>query len=106
VESELVSGLGNYSLCHGLGGNASVLLHAQKPVGEEMAGTEQLACAVGEAGAARYGNSGAAWPCGVGNEQTPSLMLGLAGIGHFYLRLSDPSVPCVLLLDKEEWGRA
>jgi hypothetical protein len=43
------------------------------------------------------------WPCGVpGGGESPSLMLGLAGIGHFYLRLYDPaSVPSVLLVKPE-----
>jgi len=40
------------------------------------------------------------WPCGVlGGGETPNLMLGLSGIGYFYLRLHDPAnVPSVLIL--------
>ena len=34
---------------------------------------------------------------------TPSLMLGLAGIGYFYLRLHSPTVPSILLVRPEEW---
>jgi lantibiotic modifying enzyme len=39
------------------------------------------------------------WPCGLPNaNETPDLMLGLAGIAYFYLRLADPSrIPTVLL---------
>jgi lantibiotic biosynthesis protein len=36
---------------------------------------------------------------------TPSLLVGLAGIGHFYLRSACPSVPSVLLIRPGEWGR-
>jgi lantibiotic modifying enzyme len=40
------------------------------------------------------------WPCGIPNGgETPALLTGLAGIGHFYLRLADPeTVPSVLIL--------
>jgi hypothetical protein len=34
------------------------------------------------------------WPCGISGGQTPNLMLGLAGIGYFYLRLYD-NVTCL-----------
>jgi lantibiotic modifying enzyme len=33
-------------------------------------------------------------------------MLGLAGIGHFYLRLAVPSVPRILILRREEFSSA
>jgi lantibiotic modifying enzyme len=45
-----------------------------------------------------YGASGN-WPCGTIQGDTPGLMLGRAGIGYFYLRLADPNVPSVLLID-------
>jgi hypothetical protein len=50
-------------------------------------------------GIQRYLLPRAPWPCGVpeGGE-TPNLMLGIAGIGHFYLRLYDPRTPSILLL--------
>ncbi|HEY2739710.1 MAG TPA: hypothetical protein VGK45_14975 [Thermoanaerobaculia bacterium] len=39
------------------------------------------------------------WPCGTfGSAEVPGLMLGLAGIGYFYLRLADPDrIPSVLI---------
>lgn len=39
------------------------------------------------------------WPCGTyGSVEVPGLLLGLAGIGYFYLRLADPeSTPSVLI---------
>jgi hypothetical protein len=33
-------------------------------------------------------------------------MLGVAGIGHLYLRLCRPSMPSVLILRKSEWNAA
>jgi lantibiotic modifying enzyme len=45
----------------------------------------------------RYARTGVSWPCGTHSGETPNLMLGLAGIGYFYLRLAVPQVPSVLL---------
>ena len=44
----------------------------------------------------------APWPCGVqGGGETPSLLLGLAGIGYFYLRLSNlDTTPSVLMVGR------
>jgi lantibiotic modifying enzyme len=37
------------------------------------------------------------WPCGIGTGETPGLMLGLAGIGYFFLRVANPlDVPSML----------
>jgi lantibiotic modifying enzyme len=86
------------SLCHGDAGNAELPLYAARILGE--AGLAGRAERVGRVGLERYGATGAPWPCGVpGGGETPGLMLGLAGIGHFYLRLYDPSVPSALILE-------
>ena len=64
----------------------------------------RLAEQVGLAGVEQYRKSLSPWPCGVpqGGE-TPGLLLGLAGIGHFYLRLHDPAgVPPVLIILPED----
>ncbi|HVR99691.1 MAG TPA: lanthionine synthetase LanC family protein [Thermoanaerobaculia bacterium] len=86
-----------FSLCHGQAGNAEILASA----GREMNRPDLLARArsVGRQGLRRYQDRHAAWPCGVqGGGTTPSLMLGLAGIGHFYLRLHDlEQIPSILL---------
>lgn len=46
------------------------------------------------------------WPCGLAQAgETPNLLLGLAGIGYFYLRLYDSAaVPSVLLVRAEDGG--
>ncbi len=72
----------NYSLCHGIAGNADVLI--------DCGGLEhlKLAEAVGIAGIQKYQNNDLAWPTGLNtNQYTPGLMMGIAGTGYFYLRL-------------------
>lgn len=92
---------GNYSLCHGAAGNAELLVMAGRQLGR--AALIQLAEKVGEAGIDFHVNQGLPWPCGNGGAgETPNLMLGTAGIGHFYLRLYDAKlVPSVLLISPE-----
>jgi len=88
---------GNFSLCHGNGGNAELAILAGQVLGDGAA--MDAARAVGRAGVEHFHDSRSPWPCGVpeGGE-TPALMTGLAGIGYFYLRLYDPQgVPSVLI---------
>jgi type 2 lantibiotic biosynthesis protein LanM len=89
--------LANFSLCHGQAGNADVLIYASQVLGEES--WLRSAEAIAQEGVERFERRGIPWPCGLpGAGETPGLMLGLAGIGYFYLRLADPKqVPSVLL---------
>ncbi|HEV2988992.1 MAG TPA: lanthionine synthetase LanC family protein, partial [Candidatus Angelobacter sp.] len=88
---------GNYSLCHGHCGNAELLLWAGDVLGDE-AGMNVVREMAFEA-IQKYSVEKKPWPCGVTNAgETPDLMLGLAGIGHFFLRLYDPGIPSVLLV--------
>jgi class II lanthipeptide synthase len=89
VEEATREGSGNYSLCHGMGGNSDVLLEAARTLGDAAAQDLSAAVAAGLAGLRRYGRGGIPWPCG-GRGPSPGLMLGLAGIGQFYLRLYRP----------------
>jgi lantibiotic modifying enzyme len=88
----------NYSLCHGLGGNAELFIVAADMLGDER--YRGAAEAVGDRGIQTVHVHRNPWPCGVlSGGETPNLMLGTAGIGHFYLRLYDAAaVPSVLLL--------
>lgn len=98
-------GQANYSLCHGSAGNSELLLYAARVFGDDS--SRLLAEQVGLAAVEQYRKSLSPWPCGVlqGGE-TPGLLLGLAGIGHFYLRLQDPAgVPSVLIILPEEETR-
>ncbi len=95
---------GNFSLCHGLAGNADLFLYAAGKLPERSDELMGRAAAVAEHGIARHGRGGP-WPCGVpAPGENPSLMLGLAGIGYFYLRAADPAgVPTALIIEP---GRA
>lgn len=105
IRSWLHSGTANYSLCHGLAGNAETLIYGCEVLGQRTEDRE-LVADVAHAGCERYAKRGGAWPCGVGGEETPSLMLGLAGIGHFYLRLHVPKIPSILILQPDDYEQS
>jgi hypothetical protein len=94
---------GNWSLCHGFAGNADVLLHGERVLDSQSADWKATVLEVAVEGLHTYARSGHRWPCGAGGGETPSLMLGLAGIGHFYLRLHNPNVPSILLLRPDDF---
>jgi lantibiotic biosynthesis protein len=76
----------NYSLCHGIAGNADILLET----GQDA--HRRLAHAVGISGIRAYQERGQPWPSGLNTgHPAPGLMMGLAGTGYFYLRLLDPN---------------
>ena len=89
---------GNLCLCHGIGGNADLLIAAGDSL--RRPDLRQTAEAVARQAIAQVQGSELPWPCGVnGAGETPNLMLGLAGIGHFFLRLYDSAgVPSLVLL--------
>jgi lantibiotic modifying enzyme len=89
------------SLCHGLGGNADLLLAAADWFARPA--LRQIAADAAAAAIQQIVPNDMPWPCGVnGGGESPNLMLGLAGIGHFLLRLHDPAgVPSVLLCGPE-----
>ena len=104
VSTNLTRQSANYSLCHGLAGNAEALLGAEEALGHEWAKERALALRAADEGIERFGAPNRPWPCGTRQGVTPGLMVGLAGIGHFYLRLHDPAVPSVLLLRPESFA--
>ena len=89
---------GDFTLCHGRGGNADLLIYAGEALGD--AASRTAAEAVGRQGIDYLLRNNLPWPCGVpGGGETPNLMIGLAGIGYFYLRLYDPTaVPSILIV--------
>lgn len=101
VEASIHSETDNFSLCHGLSGNADVLLLGEQVLGNAWPDGIRIARAVGQAGIERTAKSGQIWQCGVANGTTPGLMLGLAGIGLFYLRLYNPVLSSILSLCPE-----
>ena len=94
---QVASGTGNFSLCHGDGGNADLLVFGADVLGH--ADLRRAAEAAGVRALDRFEQAEMPWPCGVmGAGETPNLLLGLAGIGYFFLRLYDSGdIPTVLL---------
>jgi len=88
----------NFSLCHGQAGNAELWIEC---------GELDRAREIGRAGIARFEERGRPWPCGIqGGGDAPGLMVGLAGIAWFLLRLHDPAAhPSVLLPVPARWAQ-
>jgi lantibiotic modifying enzyme len=99
VRSELHTG--NYSLCHGLAGNAEILAEGKPLLDDE---SKSLVRTIALTGIETYGQPGQYWPGGVSGGRTASLFLGLAGTAHFYLRLNDAAIPSVLLMRPERFA--
>jgi lantibiotic modifying enzyme len=96
LESPAAASAG-FSLCHGCAGNADVLLEAHRDLG--AAELREVAEKTGFAGMEQFESQRLPWPCGFpGAGETACLMLGTAGIGYFYLRLANPTVPTVLMI--------
>ena len=97
VEAQLQSRQGSLTLCHGLPGNAEVLLHADRVLGSNVVGLSlrQLALAAARAGSQDFARQPR--PGSADALDTPGLMLGLAGLGLFYLRICQPDIPSVIL---------
>lgn len=98
LASGLHSGDCNFSLCHGIFGLAEVLLYGRDVLGREWEEESVLAFDAAERGLERARRHEGAWSCGVVSGETPSLLLGLAGIGFFYLRLHSPTFSPILML--------
>jgi len=79
-----------------------LLIYASQVLGEES--WLRAAQATAQEGYERFEQKRIPWPCGLpGANETPDLMLGLAGIGHFYLHLADPvGQACGLLIHKPQ----
>lgn len=90
--------LGNYSMCHGVFGNAELLLFAAEIL-QQPALVAAVAAAVDEC-INSYLQKGIPIPNGLqSGHETPDFMLGSSGIGYFFLRLAAPEkVPPVLVI--------
>lgn len=79
---------GDFSLCHGLAGNSDLLIEASHSLGKKD--LMDLVYQIGEHGIQKHANPNLPWVNGIGETtQIPDFMIGLAGIGYFYLRLLD-----------------
>jgi class II lanthipeptide synthase len=104
IESALDTWTGNFSLCHGLTGNAEALMYGAEILNSEPEEDIATTLNVASAGIERYAASNSPWPCGTHVGETPNLLLGVAGIGRYYLRLYQPSTPSILILRKGAWS--
>ena len=81
-----------FCLCHGVAGNADVLLLLGRPEDQTI---------VRQAAASGIANCYPNKRKGAFSQKPPGLMSGWAGIGQFYLRVFDPSVPSPLWIGTE-----
>ena len=91
----------NYSLCHGLAGDAELFLNWAELTGDSEA--RSLVETVAVRRIQDFAREHRPWPSGIdGAPESPGLMLGLAGTGYFYLRAARPArMPSVLLVGPE-----
>ncbi len=88
TRASLAAGGRGGCLCHGLAGNADILLCGARVLDGDFAEGDDLARAAAEALLAAP----------AGEDEPPGLMLGLAGRGYALLRQHDPAIPSVLAL--------
>jgi lantibiotic modifying enzyme len=98
VERALIAPAADFTLAHGLAGSADVLLLGAELLADAAPERVALAQRVAAVGAGRYAASVDGWPCGAPGGRAPALLTGHAGIGLFYLRLHDRTVPSALLI--------
>jgi lantibiotic modifying enzyme len=85
----------DFSLCHGVAGMGDFLLEASRVLSDP--GAEAKVKQLAMAAAARHRTKPDGWPSGVQAGSNPSLMLGVAGVGYFLLRLTGPRLQSILL---------
>ncbi|MCL5952738.1 MAG: hypothetical protein M1132_13640 [Chloroflexi bacterium] len=97
VECQSLRRWQTFTLCHGDGGNAELLLEAYRHFGHasHLVGAEAIA--VRALNSKEAGQAYSPGYTGAGTREDKSLFMGNAGIGYFYLRMLDPlNVPSVL----------
>lgn len=92
----------NFSLCHGLAGNAHILSVGARILGADFSAGHEVSKSVAIRGIELYARNSHRWPLGQLGPRTPGLMPGLSGVGYFYLALHDPGVPSPLLFELEK----
>lgn len=88
----------NFSLCHGLSGIGEILLNAGQILDDNGETYRLLAGEIGKYGIEKYASQSLPWPCDVRIGETLGLMIGISGIGNFYLRLACPDEVCSPLI--------
>lgn len=99
TERMILTGTKDFSLCHGLLGNAEALMFGNRVLGTEVFDAHKIVRQVTNM-TMKYVN----WACSHNESNiTPCLMLGLAGIGYFNLRLYNHAAPSILMLEPEAY---
>lgn len=102
VTKQAVLGAKNYSLCHGAAGNASILALASEVLGPEVRTVgdfDDMVDALARGGHSQFIEIDQDWKTGMPVDRVdPTLMIGTAGIGYFYLQRIDDTLPDVLAL--------
>jgi lantibiotic modifying enzyme len=100
IEENLVPARSDATLCHGLAGLGEIVWLAGHVLDDRT--YRDRALSLGRALINRHSAS-EEWPSGVPSRgPNPSLMLGIAGIGYWLLRLHDSEqVPSVLLMNPD-----
>lgn len=90
---------GDFSLCHGLAGNSDLLIEAAHSL--EKPQLMNLVHQIATIGIQKYSDPNLPWVNGIGDTfQIPDFMVGISGIGYFYLRLVDPKrFPSILAIN-------
>ena len=71
IAASLVRNSGNFSLCHGLLGNAGVIGYAREIL-DAGSVDDGLVESVASAGIERFSNGDSPWPCGTHTGETPT----------------------------------
>ena len=89
LQNNINTKTGNFSLCHGICGNADLLLYYDE-VFHDKAKYNNFLHNIAELGISEFINKGIDFPSGLHiNQPNISFMLGSAGIGWFYLRMGN-----------------
>ena len=91
----------NFCLCHGLSGNGDILLTGGLTLGKGFPSFIDMAFQVASVGITRYSQNNS-WPFAALGNNSPGLMLGLSGVGYFYLRLYNNKIPSMLAIENQD----
>jgi class II lanthipeptide synthase len=100
VRAALDAGSVGWSLCHGVAGNAEIVEEGRGLCPPAWSVVQRVAAH----GIDRYRTAESGWPGGVQGGATPSLFLGDAGVGRFYLRLAQPTLPSLMIVRPEAFA--
>jgi lantibiotic modifying enzyme len=97
IRRNIESSQGNFSLCHGIFGNAEAVQYAANVLAKKEWKTE--VDKIAQMGIEFFIEQQMQFPCGMLDQKfSPSLMVGTAGMGLFYLRLAEENTPYATII--------